>query len=191
MAPHPPLAWASPSQSGVVAFRWLSTRNPAALPRLRALPMPTLIRFLRRSAHGVWAPMWRTGWPTRGPCPTGRLVCGKWVCSPLGQPGLIILLCSLVDDRGRPELENGNRGMRAGQYHHGLGHYRQRQNRGYGASCSAPFPRSSPSASQRASKLNPFQLHVPFPVLARMPFGYYFSYFVVVSRCALAIIWLG
>jgi len=34
-------------------------------------------------------------------------------------------------------------------------------------------------------------LHVPFPVLARMPFGYYFSYFVVVSRCALAIIWLG
>jgi len=34
-------------------------------------------------------------------------------------------------------------------------------------------------------------LHVPFPVLSRMPFGYYFSYFVVVSRCALAIIWLG
>ncbi|KAF2848131.1 uracil permease-like protein [Plenodomus tracheiphilus IPT5] len=34
-------------------------------------------------------------------------------------------------------------------------------------------------------------LHVPFPVVSRMPFGYYFSYFVVVSRCALAIIWLG
>ncbi|KAL6702814.1 hypothetical protein ACN47E_000900 [Coniothyrium glycines] len=34
-------------------------------------------------------------------------------------------------------------------------------------------------------------LHVPFPILARMPFGYYFSYFVVVSRCILAIIWLG
>ncbi len=24
-----------------------------------------------------------------------------------------------------------------------------------------------------------------------MPFGYYFSYFVVVSRCVLAIVWLG
>lgn len=34
-------------------------------------------------------------------------------------------------------------------------------------------------------------LHTPFPILSRMPFGYYFSYFVVVSRCALAIIWLG
>jgi len=34
-------------------------------------------------------------------------------------------------------------------------------------------------------------LHTPFPILARVPFGYYFSYFVVVSRCALAIIWLG
>ncbi|KAK3110894.1 hypothetical protein LTR53_014362 [Teratosphaeriaceae sp. CCFEE 6253] len=34
-------------------------------------------------------------------------------------------------------------------------------------------------------------LHTPFPVLARVPFGYYFSYFVVASRCALAIIWLG
>jgi NCS1 family nucleobase:cation symporter-1 len=34
-------------------------------------------------------------------------------------------------------------------------------------------------------------LHTPFPVLARMPFGYYFSYFVVVSRCVLAIVWLG
>jgi NCS1 family nucleobase:cation symporter-1 len=35
------------------------------------------------------------------------------------------------------------------------------------------------------------QLHTPFPVLARVPFGYYASYFVVASRCALAIIWLG
>lgn len=34
-------------------------------------------------------------------------------------------------------------------------------------------------------------LHVPFPIIARVSFGYYFSYFVVVSRCALAIIWLG
>ncbi|KAK4616987.1 uncharacterized protein CLAFUR5_04956 [Fulvia fulva] len=34
-------------------------------------------------------------------------------------------------------------------------------------------------------------LHTPFPVLARMPFGYYFSYFVVLSRCVLAIVWLG
>ncbi|KAI5238648.1 hypothetical protein E4T43_07240 [Aureobasidium subglaciale] len=34
-------------------------------------------------------------------------------------------------------------------------------------------------------------LHVPFPIIARISFGYYFSYFVVVSRCALAIIWLG
>ncbi|KAF2420968.1 hypothetical protein EJ08DRAFT_641862 [Tothia fuscella] len=34
-------------------------------------------------------------------------------------------------------------------------------------------------------------LHAPFPVLCRMPFGYYFSYFVVLSRCVLAIVWLG
>ncbi|KAG9700462.1 uridine permease-like protein Fui1, partial [Aureobasidium melanogenum] len=34
-------------------------------------------------------------------------------------------------------------------------------------------------------------LHTPFPILARISFGYYFSYFVVVSRCILAIIWLG
>jgi nucleobase:cation symporter-1, NCS1 family len=34
-------------------------------------------------------------------------------------------------------------------------------------------------------------LHTPFPVLSRMPFGYYFSYFVVLSRCVLAIVWLG
>ncbi|KAK4951492.1 hypothetical protein LTR10_010468 [Elasticomyces elasticus] len=34
-------------------------------------------------------------------------------------------------------------------------------------------------------------LHTPFPVLARMPFGYYFSYFVVLSRCVLATVWLG
>ena len=35
------------------------------------------------------------------------------------------------------------------------------------------------------------QLHTPFPVLARMPFGYFFSYFVVLSRCVLAVVWLG
>ena len=35
------------------------------------------------------------------------------------------------------------------------------------------------------------KLHTPFPVLVRMPFGYYFSYFVVLSRCVLAIVWLG
>lgn len=34
-------------------------------------------------------------------------------------------------------------------------------------------------------------LHTPFPVLARMPFGYFFSYFVVLSRAVLAIVWLG
>ncbi|KAK5136691.1 hypothetical protein LTR08_002344 [Meristemomyces frigidus] len=34
-------------------------------------------------------------------------------------------------------------------------------------------------------------LHTPFPVLARMPFGYYFSYFIVLSRCVLATVWLG
>ncbi|KEQ60253.1 uncharacterized protein M437DRAFT_77345 [Aureobasidium melanogenum CBS 110374] len=34
-------------------------------------------------------------------------------------------------------------------------------------------------------------LHTPFPIIARVSFGYYFSYFVVVSRCILAIIWLG
>jgi len=34
-------------------------------------------------------------------------------------------------------------------------------------------------------------LHVPFPVLARMSFGYYFAYFAVVSRAVLAIFWLG
>jgi NCS1 family nucleobase:cation symporter-1 len=34
-------------------------------------------------------------------------------------------------------------------------------------------------------------LHTPFPVLARMPFGYYFAQFVVLSRCVLAIVWLG
>ncbi|KAI6715600.1 hypothetical protein JHW43_001802 [Diplocarpon mali] len=34
-------------------------------------------------------------------------------------------------------------------------------------------------------------LHTPFPVLARMPFGYYFAQFVVLSRCVLAVVWLG
>ncbi|KAI7227832.1 hypothetical protein KC330_g8203 [Hortaea werneckii] len=35
------------------------------------------------------------------------------------------------------------------------------------------------------------KLHTPFPLLARMPFGYYFSIFVVVSRTVLAVVWLG
>lgn len=35
------------------------------------------------------------------------------------------------------------------------------------------------------------RLHTPFPVIARMPFGYYFAQFVVLSRCVLAIVWLG
>lgn len=35
------------------------------------------------------------------------------------------------------------------------------------------------------------QLHTPFPVLARVSFGYYFSYFIVLSRCVLATVWLG
>ncbi|RMD44032.1 hypothetical protein DV735_g1070, partial [Chaetothyriales sp. CBS 134920] len=34
-------------------------------------------------------------------------------------------------------------------------------------------------------------LHTPFPVIARLPFGYYFAYFVVLSRCVLAVVWLG
>lgn len=42
-----------------------------------------------------------------------------------------------------------------------------------------------------AHRLTCTKLHTPFPVLARMPFGYYFSYFVVLSRCVLAIVWLG
>ncbi|KAI9052943.1 hypothetical protein LZ554_003215 [Drepanopeziza brunnea f. sp. 'monogermtubi'] len=34
-------------------------------------------------------------------------------------------------------------------------------------------------------------LHTPFPILARVPFGYYFAQFVVLSRCVLAVVWLG
>jgi len=34
-------------------------------------------------------------------------------------------------------------------------------------------------------------LHTPFPVLARVSNGYYFSYFVVLSRAVLATVWLG
>jgi NCS1 family nucleobase:cation symporter-1 len=50
-------------------------------------------------------------------------------------------------------------------------------------------PRSSHHVSDGLAYI--LQLHTPFPVLARVPFGYYASYFVVASRCALAIIWLG
>ena len=55
-----------------------------------------------------------------------------------------------------------------------------------GATVSLPFLSVSPN-----SQAYSLQLHTPFPVLARMPFGYYFSYFVVASRCVLAIVWLG
>jgi nucleobase:cation symporter-1, NCS1 family len=34
-------------------------------------------------------------------------------------------------------------------------------------------------------------LHIPFSVLVRCSFGYYFGYFPVVSRCILAMFWLG
>ncbi|KAH8900424.1 hypothetical protein GQ53DRAFT_708244 [Thozetella sp. PMI_491] len=34
-------------------------------------------------------------------------------------------------------------------------------------------------------------LHVPFAVLLRSSFGYYFGYFGVISRCVLAMFWLG
>ncbi|KAK6344105.1 hypothetical protein TWF696_007752 [Orbilia brochopaga] len=35
------------------------------------------------------------------------------------------------------------------------------------------------------------KLHIPFPVLARSSFGFYFSYFAVVSRVVLACFWFG
>ncbi|KZV73617.1 NCS1 nucleoside transporter family [Peniophora sp. CONT] len=35
------------------------------------------------------------------------------------------------------------------------------------------------------------RLHVPFPVLVRSSFGYWFSYFAVVSRVALSMFWFG
>lgn len=41
------------------------------------------------------------------------------------------------------------------------------------------------------TRTNWWQLHTPFPVLARMPFGYYFAYFVILSRAVLATVWLG
>jgi NCS1 family nucleobase:cation symporter-1 len=34
-------------------------------------------------------------------------------------------------------------------------------------------------------------LHVPFPIASRASFGYYFSYFAVVSRGILAMFWFG
>jgi len=35
------------------------------------------------------------------------------------------------------------------------------------------------------------RLHVPFPVLNRSSFGFWFSYFSVVSRVVLALFWFG
>lgn len=35
------------------------------------------------------------------------------------------------------------------------------------------------------------ELHIPFAVLVRSSFGYYFGYFCIVSRCILAMFWLG
>ncbi|KAF3257125.1 hypothetical protein TWF192_001404 [Orbilia oligospora] len=35
------------------------------------------------------------------------------------------------------------------------------------------------------------KLHIPFPVLARSSFGFYFSYFAIVSRVVLACFWFG
>lgn len=35
------------------------------------------------------------------------------------------------------------------------------------------------------------RLHVPFPVLNRSSFGFWFSYFSVVSRVVLAMFWFG
>lgn len=34
-------------------------------------------------------------------------------------------------------------------------------------------------------------LHVPFSVIIRSGFGYYFGYFCIFSRCVLALFWLG
>lgn len=34
-------------------------------------------------------------------------------------------------------------------------------------------------------------LHIPFSVAVRSSFGYYLSYFCIVSRCILAMFWLG
>ena len=35
------------------------------------------------------------------------------------------------------------------------------------------------------------RLHIPFPVLNRSSFGFWFSYFSVVSRVVLAMFWFG
>lgn len=34
-------------------------------------------------------------------------------------------------------------------------------------------------------------LHIPFSIAVRSSFGYYFGYFCVISRCILAMFWLG
>jgi NCS1 family nucleobase:cation symporter-1 len=35
------------------------------------------------------------------------------------------------------------------------------------------------------------KLHIPFAVAIRASFGYYLAYFAIVSRCVLAMFWLG
>jgi len=35
------------------------------------------------------------------------------------------------------------------------------------------------------------KLHIPFSVAIRASCGYYFAYFAIVSRCILAMFWLG
>jgi NCS1 family nucleobase:cation symporter-1 len=35
------------------------------------------------------------------------------------------------------------------------------------------------------------KLHIPFSVIVRSSFGYYFAYFCIVSRSILAMFWLG
>jgi NCS1 family nucleobase:cation symporter-1 len=35
------------------------------------------------------------------------------------------------------------------------------------------------------------KLHIPFSVIIRASFGYYFGYFCIISRCVLAMFWLG
>jgi hypothetical protein len=61
-------------QSVASTFRLRSTKSPAPLPELLQLPMPTLILFLHRSAHGEVQRSSHTGWPMDGLSLTGKLV---------------------------------------------------------------------------------------------------------------------
>jgi hypothetical protein len=61
-------------QSVVSTFRLRSTKSPAHLPGLLQLPMPTLILFRPRSAHGEAQHSLRTGWPMDGRSQIGKLV---------------------------------------------------------------------------------------------------------------------